>query len=69
MAISVDQVYRTVLLIMNKEQRGYLTPDDFNKIGTQVQLEMFNEYFEELNQQTRVPQNENEYADRIKNLE
>jgi hypothetical protein len=69
MAISVDQVYRTVLLIMNKEQRGYLTPDDFNKIGTQVQLEMFNEYFEELNQQTRVPQNENEYADRIKNIE
>jgi hypothetical protein len=62
MAISVDQVYRTVLLIMNKEQRGYLTPDDFNKIGTQVQLEMFNEYFEELNQQTRVPQNESEYA-------
>jgi len=69
MAISVDQVYRTVLLIMNKEQRGYLTPDDFNKIGTQVQLEMFNEYFEELNQQTRVPQNENEYADRVKNIE
>ena len=69
MAISVDQVYRTVLLIMNKEQRGYLTPDDFNKIGTQVQLEMFNEYFEELNQQLRVPQNDNEYADRIKNLE
>ena len=66
MAISVDQVYRTVLLIMNKEQRGYLTPDDFNKIGTQVQLEMFNEYFEELNQQTRVPQNENEYANRVK---
>jgi hypothetical protein len=54
---------------MNKEQRGYLTPDDFNKIGTQVQLEMFNEYFEELNQQLRVPQNDNEYADRIKNLE
>jgi hypothetical protein len=69
MAISVDQVYRTVLLIMNKEQRGYLTPDDFNKIGTQVQLEMFNEYFEELNQQTRVPQNDNEYANRIKNIE
>ena len=69
MAISVDQVYRTVLLIMNKEQRGYLTPDDFNKIGTQVQLEMFNEYFEELNQQTRVPQNENEYANRVKNIE
>ena len=37
MAISVDTVYKTVLLILNKEQRGYMTPDEFNKIGTQVQ--------------------------------
>ena len=41
MAISVDSVYKTVLLILNKEQRGYLTPDEFSKIGTQVQLEIF----------------------------
>lgn len=69
MAVSVDKVYRTVLLIMNKEQRGYLTPDEFNKIGTQVQLEIFNEYFEDLNQQLRVPENDSEYANRVKNLE
>ena len=31
MAISVDTVYKTVLLILNKEQRGYMTPDEFNK--------------------------------------
>ena len=41
MAINVDLVYKTVLLIINKEQRGYLTPDEFNKIGRQVQLEIF----------------------------
>lgn len=69
MAVSVDKVYRTVLLIMNKEQRGYLTPDEFNKIGTQVQLEIFNQYFEDLNQQLRVPENDSEYANRVKNLE
>jgi hypothetical protein len=69
MAVSVDKVYRTVLLIMNKEQRGYLTPDEFNKIGTQVQLEIFNEYFEDLNQQLRIPENDSEYANRVKNLE
>ena len=66
MAINVDQVYKTVLLIINKEQRGYLTPDEFNKIGVQVQLEMFESYFETLNQQLRVPQNESDYADRVK---
>lgn len=69
MAINVNTVYRTVLLILNKEQRGYLTPDEFNKTATQVQLEIFNEYFEDLNQQLRVAGNDSEYSDRIKNLE
>ena len=47
MAISVNTVYQTVLSILNKEQRGYLTPDEFNKIATQVQLEIFESYFED----------------------
>jgi len=68
-AINVDTVYKTVLLILNKEQRGYMTPDEFNKIATQVQLEIFENYFENLNQQLRVPDNDSEYADRIKNLD
>ena len=67
--VNVDTVYRTVLLIINKEQRGYITPDEFNKTAAQVQLEIFNEYFEDLNQQIRVPDNDTEYADRVKNLQ
>ena len=66
MAVNVNTVYRTVLLILNKEQRGYLTPDEFNRTAAQVQLEIFNEYFEDLNQQLRVPGNDSEYSDRIK---
>ena len=69
MAVNVNTVYRTVLLILNKEQRGYLTPDEFNKTAAQVQLEMFNEYFEDLNQHLRIQGNDTEYADRVKNLE
>ena len=69
MAINVDTVYKTVLLILNKEQRGYLTPDEFNKIATQVQLEIFEKYFEDLNQQLRVPENDSEYANRVKNVD
>ena len=69
MAINVDTVYKTVLLILNKEQRGYMTPDEFNKVATQVQLETFENYFESLNQQLRVPDNDNEYADRVKNID
>ena len=67
--VNVDTVYKTVLYILNKEQRGYITPDEFNKLGVQVQREIFEQYFDELNQQLRVPQNSDEYADRVKNLE
>ena len=69
MAISVDTVYKTVLLILNQQQRGYMTPDEFNKVGTQVQLNIFEKYANDLNQQYRTPQNDTEYANRIKNIE
>jgi hypothetical protein len=69
MAINVNTVYQTVLLILNKEQRGYLTPVEFNKIGAQVQLEIFEAYFDSLNQQIRVPQTNTDYADRVANLD
>ena len=65
MAINVNTVYRTVLLILNKEQRGYMTPDEFNKIGTQVQREIFERYFEDLNQQSRLSKNDVDYANRL----
>ena len=65
MAINVNTVYQTVLLILNKEQRGYMTPDEFNKTATQVQLQIFQKYFEDLNQASRVPQNDMDYADRV----
>lgn len=69
MGINVDDVYKTVLYILNKEQRGYLTPEEFNKIATQVQLEIFEKYFEDLNQQLRIPENDSEYGNRVKNVE
>ena len=67
--VNVNTVYKTVLYILNKEQRGFITPDEFNTLGTQVQREIFEAYFEELNQQLRVPQNDSEYANRVSNLQ
>jgi len=69
MAINVDTVYKTVLLILNQQQRGYMTPDEFNKVGSQVQLNIFERYEDDLNQQYRMPQNDTEYANRVKNIE
>ena len=69
MAINVNTVYRTVLLILNKEERGYVTPDEFNKISAQVQLEIFGNYHNDLNQQLRVPQSDTDYADRVASVD
>jgi len=69
MAINVDTVYKTVLLILNQQQRGYMTPDEFNKVATQVQLNIFERYEDDLNQMYRAPQNDTEYANRVKNIE
>tara|TARA_B100000424_G_scaffold264503_1_gene253000 strand:- start:108 stop:863 length:756 start_codon:yes stop_codon:yes gene_type:complete len=69
MAISVDDVYKTVLFILNKEQRGYMPPAEFNKIATHVQREIFESYFQYENKQYRVPSNDSEYSDRYKNVD
>ena len=69
MAINVDLVYKTVLLILNQQQRGYITPDEFSKVGNQVQLGIFEKYMSDLNQQLRIPENDSEYANRVKNID
>lgn len=69
MEINVNTVYTTVLTILNKEQRGYITPYEFNQLATQVQLDIFESYFENLNQQLRSGGNSSDYADRLKLLE
>ena len=69
MAINVNTVYQTVLMILNKEQRGYMTPTEFNTVATQVQLEVFEKYFDDLNQQLRIPQADTDYADRQENID
>tara|TARA_B100000575_G_scaffold285647_1_gene281229 strand:+ start:7541 stop:8284 length:744 start_codon:yes stop_codon:yes gene_type:complete len=65
MAINVNTVYTTVLSILNKEQRGYLTPDEFNKVATQVQLEIFEKMFDDYTQFLRMPKLDAEFASKV----
>jgi len=60
--ISIDTVYQRELAILNKEQRGYLTPQEFNLFANQAQLEIFEQYFFDLNQYMRLKDNNTEYA-------
>jgi hypothetical protein len=63
MAVSIDTVYQRVLAILNKENRGYVTPQEFNLFANQAQLEVFEQYFFDLNQYNRLPKNDTEYSD------
>ena len=67
--ISIDTVYQRVLAIANKEQRGYITPQEFNLLAEQAQMLIFEQYFYDLNQFNRAGGNGNEYADMINILE
>ena len=65
MAISIDTVYQRVQAILNKENRGYISPQEFNLFANQAQLEIFEQYFFDLNQYSRLPKNDTEYSNLV----
>jgi len=69
MAVSVDTVYQKVLALANKEQRGYVTPQEFNLFAHQAQMEIFEQYFYDVNQWQRQHGNSLGYSDMLENLQ
>jgi len=67
--VSVDKVYQKVLAMANKEQRGYITPQEFNLFADHAQMDIFEQYFYDLEQRQRGTGNELDYADIVTNLE
>ena len=71
MASIINTVRATVLSIANKNNYGYITPNDFNLYAKQAQLDIFEDYFFQYNnwivkQNARV--SGSEYADIVKNI-
>ena len=46
--VNVDNVYQKVLALCNKEQRGYMTPQEFNLLADKAQMELFDHYFHDI---------------------
>ena len=67
--VSVDTVYQRVLALANKEQRGYITPQEFNLFANQAQQEILDQYFYDINQFGRLHGNDTEYSDMLNILE
>ena len=65
MAVSIDTVYQRVLTLANKEQRGYITPQEFNLLANQAQMEIFEQYFRDIEQFNKTPGNTQEFSDSL----
>lgn len=47
----INSVRNTILAILNKNNYGYISPADFNLFAKQAQLDIFDDYFYQYNQQ------------------
>ena len=61
--VNIDTVYQKVLAFANKEQRGYITPQEFNLYANQAQQEIFEQYFYDKRHQGRIKSTEHAYPD------
>jgi len=69
MAVSIDRVYQRVLTLANKEQRGYIPPQEFNLLANHAQMEIFEQYFYDVKQLGRIQGNNDEYSDPLQILD
>ena len=67
--VNIDTVYQKVLALANKEQRGYITPQEFNLFANHAQMDIFEQYFYDLNQFDRSKENDLEYSGMMNVLE
>ncbi|MDB9871102.1 hypothetical protein OAD33_08515 [Alphaproteobacteria bacterium] len=67
--VNIDSVYQKVLALANKEQRGYITPQEFNLFANHAQMDIFEQYFYDLNQFDRSKENDLEYSGMMNVLE
>ena len=68
MAVNIDTVYQKVLALANKEQRGYITPQEFNLMADKAQMEIYDSYFHDAKMGYHKLKNEYKYADELEML-
>ena len=61
--VSIDTVYQRVLALANKEQRGYITPLEYNLLANQAQMIIFEQYFYDLDMAKQVPTDTSSFSD------
>ena len=68
MPINIDTVYQTVQALANKEQRGYITPQEFNLFANQAQDDIFDQYLYDLEAFRLQRPEKNELGDSVTHI-
>jgi hypothetical protein len=69
MAVNINSVYQKVLALLNKEQRGYLTPQEFNLLADRAQNEIYEAYFHKARNSNAKPKDDDTYTDTLEMIE
>ena len=63
--VNIDTVYQKVLALANREQRGYITPQEFNLIADKAQLDILDGYFHDIKMAHLKPKNQTGFSDEL----
>ena len=69
MAVNINSVYQKVLTLLNKEQRGYLTPQEFNLLADRAQNEIYENYFHQVRNSNAKIKDDSQYSDTLEMIE
>ena len=67
--VNIDTVYQKVLALCNKEQRGYMTPQEFNLLADKAQKEIYDSYFHDMKTAYHKPKNNINFSDELEIIE
>jgi len=63
--MTIDEIYRLVQTFANKEQRGFISPTDFNLLAKQAELELYNKRLSIIKEKSPTKRIQGAYAETL----
>ena len=63
--MTIDEVYKLVQVFANKEQRGFISPSDFNLLAKQAEHELYNKRLSIVKQKSPTRKSQGLYAENL----
>jgi len=63
--MTIDEIYRLVQTFANKEQRGFISPSDFNLLAKQAELELYNKRLSIIKEKAPTKRSQGLYAENL----